>query len=155
MTNPINVRALVRDDLPAITHVLEGTGLFPADMLAEMAEPFLNGLQPHHWLVAVRDNCVYGFAYCEPERATDGTFNLLAIAVDPAVQGAGLGSALIAALEQQLRVQGARVLIVETSALDDYRSTWAFYRARGFEEEARIRDFYDEGEHKVVFWKHL
>lgn len=155
MTYPIDVRALVRDDLPALVPVLEGTGLFPAEMLADMAEPFLTASQPHLWLVAEHDNRVSGFAYCEPERATDGTFNLLAIAVDPGVQGIGIGSALIAALEQQLRAQGARVLIVETSALDEYIPTWAFYRARGFCEEARIRDFYSEGEHKIVFWKHL
>ncbi|MBX9731817.1 MAG: hypothetical protein K2X59_10855 [Sphingomonas sp.] len=47
------------------------------------------------------------------------------------------------------------MLIVETSALDEFAPTWAFYAARGFCEEARIRDFYSEGEHKIVFWKHL
>lgn len=155
MSNQNFVRTMVRDDLPALVPVLDDTGLFPADLLAEMAEPFLSGALPHHWLVAAHDNRIGGFAYCEPERATNGTFNLLAIAVDPAMQGCGLGSALIAALEQQLRAEGARVLIVETSALDAYADSRAFYLARGFSEEARIRDFYDQGEHKVVFWKPL
>lgn len=153
MINEICVRMMVRDDLSALVPIVDDTGLFPADLLADMAEPFLSGALPHHWLVVVHDHRVGGFAYCEPERATNGTFNLLAIAVDPAIQDGGLGSALIAALERQLRAQGARLLIVETSALDAYADSRAFYLARGFSEEARIRDFYDEGEHKVVFWK--
>lgn len=155
MSNQISVRMMVRDDLPAIASVVDQTGLFPSDFLGAMADPFLTGAQPHHWLVAVLDNRVCGFAYCEPERATDGTFNLLAIAVEPDLQGSGIGSALINMLEQQLRALAARVLIVETSALDEFAPTWAFYAARGFDEEARIRHFYSEGEHKIVFWKHL
>lgn len=155
MFDKIDVRAMVRDDLSSLVPVLDGTGLFPAHLLADMAEPFLNGSAPHVWLVASLAGRVQGFAYCEPERATDGTFNLLAIAVAPEHQGKGLGSALVATLEARLRADAARVLIVETSALEDYADTWAFYLARGFNEEARIRDFYSEGEHKIVFWKHL
>lgn len=155
MTDQIDVRPMVRDDLPAIAPILDATGLFPAEMLADMAAPFLAGDAPHIWLTASIDGRRCGFSYCEPERATDGTFNLLAIAVMPEDHGKGIGSMLVAALEARLRAQAARVLIVETSALDEYADTWAFYRARGFVEEARIRDFYSEGEHKIVFWKHL
>lgn len=155
MTDLIDVRTMVREDLPFIAPVLDATGLFPAEMLAEMAAPFLEGTELHLWLVAVMQGRCCGFAYCEPERATDGTFNLLAIAVSPENQGKGAGGALIAAIEARLRADAARVLIVETSALNAYADTWAFYLARGFAEEARIRDFYAEGEHKIVFWKHL
>jgi ribosomal protein S18 acetylase RimI-like enzyme len=31
----------------------------------------------------------------------------------------------------------------------------AFYRKNGYIEEARIREFYEAGADKVVFWKHL
>ncbi|MBX9731816.1 MAG: GNAT family N-acetyltransferase [Sphingomonas sp.] len=107
MSNQLCVRTMVRDDLPAIVPVLDGTGLFPADLLADMAEPFLRETQPHLWLVGAIDGDVQGFAYCEPERATDGTFNLLAIAVNPAMHGSGIGSALIDALEHRLRERDA------------------------------------------------
>lgn len=86
---PIDVRALVRADLSHVAHVLEVTGLFPSAMLADMAEPFLSGAAPHHWLVAAQGDQRLGFAYAEPERMTDGTANLLAIAVDPASQNPG------------------------------------------------------------------
>lgn len=155
LTNDIHVRAMVRADLPAIAQVLDETGLFPADMLADMAEPGLSGGAPHHWLVAEQAGEVIGFGYCEPERLTDGTFNLLAIAVRPNRQGQGAGSTIIAALEARLGRAGGRVLIVETSSLDDYAATRAFYDGLGFTREARIRDFYTEGEDKILFWKRI
>jgi ribosomal protein S18 acetylase RimI-like enzyme len=86
---------------------------------------------------------------------TDGTFNLLAIAVDAASQRSGTGRAIVGGLEDRLRGKGARVLIVETSALEAFAGTRAFYAHQGYAEEARLRDFYTEGEDKVVYWKHL
>ena len=68
------------------------------------------------------------------------------------------GTALMSHVEAALRNLGdavARTLIVDTSSLDDYDQARAFYEARGFVEEARIRDFYGPGDHKVTFWKLL
>lgn len=155
MTDIPTIRALGRGDLAALAPILDATGLFPAEMLADMAEPYLSGAAPHHWLVAEAKGLIAGFAYCEPERMTDGTFNLLAMAVAPALQSQGLGRAIVAALEKRLRGEGGRVLIVETSSLDDYRRTRAFYDREGFTREARIRDFYQAGEDKILFWKAL
>lgn len=154
MTN-IAIRDLVRADLSRIVPILDATDLFPSDMLPAMAEPWLSGAAPHHWLVAVDGDAVLGFAYAEPERMTDGTVNLLAIAVDPARQNRGVGSALIAELSARLLAAGCRVLIVETSSLEGFAATQAFYAARGFTREARIRDFYEDGNDKIVFWKRL
>lgn len=151
----IEIRALGRADLPAVRVILDRTGLFPSDLLQPMVEPFLAEQSCHHWLVALGESRVLGFAYAEPERMTDGTFNLLAIAIDPAVQRQGIGKALVQSLIEQLRQQGGRILIVETSSLDDYAETRAFYAGQSFGEEARIREFYARGEDKLVFWKSL
>lgn len=67
-------------------------------------------------------------------------------------------AAFISHVEQLLREAGdevARVLIVETSSTDQYAATRASYTARGFDEEAHIRDYYGPGDCKVVFWKSL
>ena len=152
----ISIRRLDRGDLPSLRIILAGTGLFPPDMLDAMAEPYLSGEATHHWLVASdRGPLVAGFAYAEPERMTDGTFNLLAMAVEPAQQGKRLGKALVRGLEDLLREGGGRVLIVETSSLEEYTGTRAFYAGQAFCEEARIRDFYAAGEDKILFWKRL
>ena len=155
LTKMMTVRAMERVDLPALHPILEGTGLFPAEMLAGMAEPGLSGAAEDLWLVAEAEGAVLGFAFAEPERLTEGTWNLLAIAVLPARQGEGLGQALVRAMETQLRARGGRVLLVETSSLEAYAATRGFYAGLGYAREAVIRDFYTEGEDKVVFWRHL
>lgn len=155
MNNAITTRALSREDLNAVSSILDDTGLFPSEMLADMAEPFLSGAEPHIWLTAYHGNDVLGFAYCEPERLTDGTYNLLAIAVDPDRQGGGVGQLIVAAVEQAVRDLGGRVLLVETSSLPEYERTRFFYEQLAYVREAVIREFYAKGDNKIVFWKHL
>lgn len=144
-----------RHDLSAVASILDATGLFPSEMLANMAEPFLSGADSHIWLTACEGHEVLGFAYCEPERMTDGTYNLLAIAVDPKRQSQGLGQLIVAAVEQAVTDSGGRVLLVETSSLAEYERTRSFYDQLGFSREAVIREFYAKGEDKLVFWKPL
>lgn len=144
-----------REDLPALAVVLDQTGLFPSDMLRPMAEPWLAGQANHSWLVALDQQRPIGFAYVEAERMTEGTFNLLAIAVEPEMQGRGVGRALVSYSSGHLREQGGRVLLVETSSLDEFAATRAFYEVQAFTQEARIRDFYNEGEDKLIYWKRL
>jgi ribosomal protein S18 acetylase RimI-like enzyme len=144
-----------RNDLSAVSSIVDNTGLFPSEMLADMAEPFLSETEPHIWLTACEVDDVLGFAYCEPERMTDGTYNLLAIAVDPERQSGGIGQLIVTAVEQAVCDLGARVLLVETSSLPEYERTRSFYDQLGYGREAVIREFYAEGEDKIVFWKHL
>lgn len=155
MNNQITTRAMVRTDLQAVSSILDGTELFPSEMLAEMAEPYLIGEEPHIWLVAHTVTSILGFAYCERERMTDGTYNLLAIAVDPEWQSGGIGQILVAAIERAANLLKGRVLLVETSSLPEYERTRSFYDQLGFEREALIREFYAAGEDKVIFWKKL
>ena len=96
-----------------------------------------------------------GVAYCEPERMTDKTWNLQLIAFHPNYQGQGRGVKLLLHVEQALKERGGRMLLVETSGLPSFVRTWNFYRKCGYEEEARIRDFYTTGEDKIVFRKLL
>jgi ribosomal protein S18 acetylase RimI-like enzyme len=77
------------------------------------------------------------------------------IAVHPDLQGQGRGKVLLRYVETALRASGQRLLLIETSGLPRYDRTRAFYAKCGFEEEARIRDFWAAGDDKVVFRKAL
>jgi ribosomal protein S18 acetylase RimI-like enzyme len=77
------------------------------------------------------------------------------IAVRPDRQRQGRGAALLRHVEQALAARDGRLLLVETSGLASFERTRAFYRKCGYDEEARIRDFYKAGEDKVVFRKAL
>ena len=61
----------------------------------------------------------------------------------------------ISHIEQMLTQRGERVLLVETSGLEDFEYVRAFYRKSGYEEEARIREFYKAGDDKIIFRKAL
>jgi ribosomal protein S18 acetylase RimI-like enzyme len=86
---------------------------------------------------------------------TEGTWNLLLIAVHPERQGEGIGAALMTHAETILAAQGERVVLVETSGLPEFERTRGFYDRLGYEREARIRDYYRAGEDKIVFRKAL
>lgn len=158
MSNPApraTVRPLRGSDLPALKAVIDGTGLFPGNMLDDMTEGFLAGpIVDEIWLTLELGEPV-AVAYCAPERLTDRTWNLLLIAVRPDHQGQGLGSMLQRAVEAELQARQQRLLLVETSSLPEFEATRAFYAGLGYSQEARIRDYYREGDHKIVFHKPL
>jgi ribosomal protein S18 acetylase RimI-like enzyme len=86
---------------------------------------------------------------------TEGTWNLYLIAVHPGYQRQGLGTSMLHYIEQILTTRGERVMLAETSSLEAFEGTRKFYRNCGYDEEARIREFYQAGEDKVVFRKSL
>ena len=150
-----HVRPLRAEDLPAVRAVIDSTGLFPSELMDEMTAPFLGGGADELWFVAAAADEVCGVAYAAPERMTDGTWNLLLIAVREDRHGQGLGSALTRSVETELAERGARILLVETSGLPAFERTRAVYRRLGYAEEARVRSYYAQGEDKVIFWKAL
>ena len=150
------MRPTQRDDIPALKGVLDRTDLFPSEMLPDMVAGFLaNDDSEDVWLTCENEQQVIGFCYAVPEALTEGTWNMLAIAVLQTEQGKGAGGAIVAALESHLSASRNRVLIAETSGTDDFARTRNFYRKNGYTEEARIRDFWAMGDDKIVFWKPL
>lgn len=150
------IRETTRDDIPSLQGVLDATGLFPSEMLPDMLGSFLgDGEAGDIWLTYEQDGEAIGFCYAIPEPLAEGTWNMLAIAVQPGTQGKGAGAALTAELESRLLKLGQRVLIVDTSGTDEFTRTREFYIKNGYAEEARIRDFWGPGDDKVIFWKAL
>lgn len=157
------IRAATAADLDRIKEIAVAADMFSieeAEFFDEMLHGALDGsLEGHHWLVAESgDGNVVSGAQFAPEPFADRMWNLYFIAVDPAAQGTGIGRAVMAHVEADLRRRGddkARTLIVETSSTDQYARTRQFYAGLGYNEEARIREFYGPDDHKVVFWKSL
>jgi ribosomal protein S18 acetylase RimI-like enzyme len=152
----MNIRPTQSADLPALKVVLDETGLFPSDMLSDMIGGFLSKEESEDlWLTVEVGQKAVGFCYAVPEKLTDGTWNMLAIAVLPSQQGSGLGGAITQKLEDMLRERGSRILIADTSGTEQFARTRKFYTKFGYSEEARIRDFWATGDDKVTFRKAL
>lgn len=152
----MNIRPLLSSDIADLQTVVSETGMFPSEMLPGMLGPFLEDEAPEDlWLTCEVNGFAMGFCFARPEPLTEGTWNMTAIAVLPSFQGKGAGSALIKALERDLRTAGNRVLLADTSGTPSFAGTREFYRKAGYVQEARIRDFWAPGDDKVTFWKAL
>lgn len=144
---------LARDtDIPFLAPIAEAT-LFPGDMLPDMMAPALGGEAEDIWLVVEQDGVPVGFAFVQPEAMTDRTWNLRAIATEPALHGKGAGTALIGAVEACL--SEARLLVIDTTQTSDQDRARRFYAARGYDHVATIPAFFGSGEDKVTFVKTL
>ncbi len=152
------IRSLTAQDLPAAKAIIDSVGLFPSDMLDDMAAGHLADAPANEiWLVAddPASGVVAGLLYAAAERMTRGTWNNLLLAVARDQHGKGIGSALLASVEEQLRCSGCHLVLVETSDLPDFERTRRFYTHVGYRETGRIANFYQPGEGKIIYAKSL
>lgn len=150
------IRPIQSEDLPAFKEVLDSIELFPSDMLGEMSSDFLTNPDSEDiWFTATLEGKPVSIGYCAPEKLTEGTYNLYAIGVRSDIQAKGIGQQMMEYLEEQLREKGHRILIVDTSGTEEFARTRRFYEKLGYAKEAVIRDFWAEGDDKVVYWKRL
>lgn len=141
--------------MAGIKDVLEQTDLFPVEMLDDLLGPYFAGEGEAGWLTAHANGAPVGFAYYVPETVTQGAWNVLALAVRPDHQRAGVGSRLMSHVERLLRDSGQRLLLVETSGLPEFASARSFYRREGYEEVARVPEYYAADDDKIIFAKRL
>ena len=150
------IRAINKNDLSEIKNIIDSNQLFPSEMLDDMVLDFFNDPGTRDiWLAYIIDDKPVSVAYCAPERMTEGTYNLYLIAVHSELKGKGIGGKFMEHIEKLLQSQGVRVLLVETSGLPEFELTRRFYDKCRYNREAVIRDFYRDGEDKVVFRKKL
>ena len=152
------IRPTKPEDTEALIAVANTIGFEPNELevLGKMLADYFSGNtdSDRFWLTDEDDkDGLVGVAYCEPERMTDQTWNLQLIAIRPDRQGQGRGGTLLRYVEETLKARGGRMLLVETLA--SFERTRTFYAKCGYEEEARIRDFYTAGADKIVFRKVL
>jgi len=151
-----NIRMVVRKDIPELKQILNSIQLFPSEMLEEMMSEYLNNSENEEiWFTETENDKPISIGYCAPEKLTEGTYNLYAIGVRNDIQSKGTGSRMMSYIETYLREQGKRILIVDTSSTNDFRAARAFYEKLGYNKEAVIRDFWSEGDDKIIYWKRL
>ena len=158
-SSPASIRSIRPADRTAVLSTVRAADLLPEDGVADVATE-LDALVEGNpgrgaWLIDATDADVAGVAFYVPEPMTDGTWNLLMLAVHPDHQGQGRGSALVRAVEQDLRARGARMLVIETSGVPDFASQRRFYERLGYRRQGWIEEFFEAGDAKVVYAKLL
>ena len=150
-------RPLSAVDRRRIEEITRAVLVFRDDEVPVALEVFdgaVGGSPDYTALGATVDERLVGWICWGPTPCTLGTYDLYWMAVDPTMQGSGIGATLLREMEGRL-AGSARLIVVETAGRPDYRPTRAFYEARGYRKAAIIPDFYAPGDDQVVYVKHL
>ena len=107
-----------------------------------------------HCIVNNQDQAI-GYICYGPTPMTQGTFDLYWIAVDSEFQKQGVGSKLLVFLDEAVRTRGGRMILADTSTIPHYEKTRKFYLKNGFEEVARVSDYYHPGNDRITFCRKL
>jgi ribosomal protein S18 acetylase RimI-like enzyme len=154
------IRPTTPEDVPALIALAVATGMFPVDgtdALSNVLSDYFNHHlgEGHTWITDEAAGELCGVVYYAPDLMADRTWYVYMIAMRPDYQRQGRGTTLMQYVEAGLQTSGQRLLLVETSGLPNYERARAFYTRCGYEQEARIRDFYATGDDKIVFRKVL
>jgi len=154
------IRETLESEVETLVGFASATGVFKPveiDMLQEVFDDYFSGdVDPADRCVTLADGREpLGFAYFGPAEMTVATWEMWWIVVRPDMQRRGLGKQLMEYVERESRAAGGKLLYIDTSSLPAYEPTRLFYLRNGYEQEAVLRDFYADGDSKVLFRKQL
>lgn len=158
-----NIRPVENRDRPRIEEIVTSSGNFNQEEVKtalELVDEALDKGEESGYIVKVLEMMgaspwVVGYACYGPTPLTQGVYDLYWIVVDPRIQGKGFGRKLIASVEEDVLRRGGRMLLIETSSQDSYAGTIRFYEKSGYQEVARVKNFYRMGDDKLIFSKDL
>jgi len=130
---------------------------FEVTVAEELVDYYLSdGMKSgYNILIADDDGEVSGYVCFGETPCTVGTWDIYWIAVSQTKRGKGIGKLLDIAAETAIRKASGRLAFIETSSTDLYENTRQFYLRRGYEQVARIPDFYMPGDDKLILQKKL
>jgi len=157
----MKIRSLVEKDRARLLLMLIKTRAFTSaeiDVAMELIDVVLKDqIQKDYQIYCMVDDQdqAIGYICYGSTPMTQGTFDLYWIAVDPDFQEQGVGSKLLGFLEEWARVMGGRLILADTSTIPHYEKTQKFYLKNGFQEVARVSDYYHPGNDLITFCKRL
>jgi ribosomal protein S18 acetylase RimI-like enzyme len=159
--NQIVLRGDLRpSDREKIRGILASTAMFypyEIDVALELVDDALSkgAHSEYAFLLAELSGEVVGYICFGPIAVTDRRYDLYWIAVHQGKQGLGIGGVLLREAEEAVRAQGGRYLIIETSSRAVYEPTRAFYLKHGYQEVARVPEYYGDRDDRVIFMRAL
>jgi D-alanine-D-alanine ligase len=155
--------AVQESDAAAVYALVRQTGFFSASeekIALELVEETLSMGKASGYEFVFADlpgnpGSLLGYTCYGPIPDTESSFDLYWIAVAPAAQRTGLGSALLRETERLALLQHAKRMFVDTSGREQYTPTRKFYERMGYREEARLVDFFAPGDDKVIYARTL
>jgi len=146
----LTIHETQNNEIETIMDLLQRTGVFTEDeaiVARELLEEAVHdaGETSYKSLTAVDDGRPVGYILFGETPVTIGAYDLYWMAVDPDVQGKGIGHKLVIEAERRIKEAGGRLIRVETSGAPEYVATRNFYDRIGYPEVSRVPDFYWPG----------
>lgn len=151
-------REIEKRDIPDIKTILETSNSFSSEEIQcalDMIHTTLASQDDYRFLCCEKDNRVVGYTCYGPTPLTQGTFDLYWICVNQEFQKHGVGTRLLQETEKKIINSSGRLVIVETSSNERYLSAINFYKKNNYSVASVIKDFYREGEDKIIFIKNV
>ena len=147
-------------DITRVMEIVESTKFFydhEIEIAVELvAERLSHGESTGYYFVfADVDGVTAAYACYGPITMSKTCFDLYWIATHNDYRGKGIGKKLLEETCAQAQNMGCNILIAETSGLEHYAPTRAFYDSNKFDLEARLKDFYAMGDDKLFYTKRI
>lgn len=145
-------------DSGLIREIAESTGFFYPDEVEIAVELIDEALQKgekagYYFLFAEIEGKTVGYSCYGEIPCTEGSYDLYWIVTHNDFRGKGLGKAMLAATEREIKKKKGRGIYIETSSRDLYKPTQKFYLSCGYKLKAVFEDFYHPGDDKQVYIK--
>ncbi len=155
----MKIRSMIPKDRTKLRSILVKTRAFTSeeiDVATELIDIVLTDANQRDYrieCIADDQDQPVGYICYGPVPMTQGTFDLYWIAVDPDLQGQGAGSKLLTSLEEAVREMKGRMILADTSSIPQYENSRKFYVKKGFQEVARVPDYYSPGNDRITYCK--
>ena len=157
---PGPVRATAPGERDEIVRIAIETGVFnerEVDTVNELLDGYFDDPEKsgYHFVSYCDDSRVLGFATWGPRDLSGKGYDLYWIATRPDGQRRGVGRALMAAVETNVRARGGYWVLIETSDTPPYAAARGFYENCGYQRAAVLPDFYRDGDGLVIYAKRV
>ncbi len=147
-------------DCDAVYRIVNSSGFFSEEEMAiavELVQERLDKgrLSGYHFLFAETKKKMAGYSCYGPIPGTKDRYDIYWIAVDEGFRRAGLGEQILNLTEEKIAGLGGKRVYVDTSSRPLYEPTRLFYEKCGYRKEAVLKDFYAEGDSKIIYSKSL
>jgi GNAT superfamily N-acetyltransferase len=149
-----------QNDIERVRAIVVSTGFFydhEIEIAVELIEERLRHGEStgYHFILAEVDDVVVAYSCFGPIIMSKTSFDLYWIVTHSDFRGKGIGKKLLEETCKSAKMMGCSILIAETSGLDHYSPTRAFYNSNKFVLEARLKDFYAMGDDKLFYTKRI
>jgi len=157
----MEVRPLTFHDRGKIASLLRQRGVFTDDEIQgalDVIDEALNRPERKDYQVYGTfdgDGNLAGYICFGPVPMNDGCYDLYWVAVDEKFSRKGVGGTLLGFMEESVIREGARRIYMETSSSPHYKPARSFYEKQGYQVVCMLKDFYREGDHKLIFMKEV